>query len=308
VFTRTRRLIPMIPQCFDQLPASMKDHHMPILSNIQEKWPNKSVLAIAIVLVVVISLVDTFSGSEIRLIPFYFVPITLAGMVLSKVNGYIFAFCSAILWAIANYSAGLRFSSEWVWAWNLTVQAIAFIIVLELVRQLHIARIKEHEMARIDPLTGLLNSRAFYEQSHSLLSLCHREKLPIVLAYIDLDNFKSVNDKEGHQRGNDILNIIAQLMKTNFRTSDLIARLGGDEFAVLLPDTAIHDAHEVLERFRIATFNQMRIVGNNVTTSIGGIACSCSPLDIDMLLKSADQFMYNVKGSGKNQVLVKTLN
>lgn len=280
---------------------------MPILRNIQEKWPRRWVIILAFLLLLATSLIDAFSGSEIRLTPFYFVPLALTGMVLSKVSSYIFAFVSAILWASANYYGGLHFSSAWIWAWNFTVQSIAFIVVLELVRHLQAERIKAQEMASIDPLTGILNSRAFHEQSYSLLLFCHREKLSIALAYIDLDNFKSVNDKEGHQRGDDILKIITQIMKSTFRASDLIARLGGDEFVVLLPDTAAHEAQEVLERFRMATFNQMHNLGNNVTTSIGGIASRCSRLDLDMMLKTADQVMYNVKGSGKNQVLVKTL-
>jgi len=280
---------------------------MQILSNIEEKWPTRRIVVVAILLAVSIGLIDAFSGSEIRLTPFYFVPITLAGMGLSKVNGYIFAFGCSILWAVANYHGGLRYSSELIWVWNLTVQSIAFMIVLELVRQLQAARIKQHEMARIDPLTGLFNSRAFYEQSHPLLFFCHREKLPVVLAYIDLDNFKSVNDKEGHQRGDEILQIIAHIMKATFRASDLIARIGGDEFAVILPNTAANEAHEVLERFRIATFNQMRVAGNSVTTSIGGIACRCSGLNLDMMIKTADELMFNLKSAGKNQVFVKTL-
>ncbi|MGY6274633.1 GGDEF domain-containing protein [Methylomonas sp. MgM2] len=250
---------------------------------------------------------DAYAGSEIRLLPFYFVPITLAGMSLSQACGYLFAVSCSILWGVANYHAGLRFSSDLIWEWNLLVQSIAFITVLELVRQLQAARIKEHEAARIDPLTGLLNSRALDEQARALIALCRRENLSIALAYIDLDNFKAVNDDEGHQRGDEILKIIADIMKSTFRASDLIARVGGDEFAVILPNTAADDAHEVLERCRIAISDQMLDLGNRVTTSIGCIAYSRSPLDPDMMIKTADQFMYNAKRSGKNRVSVKTL-
>ncbi|TPQ27585.1 GGDEF domain-containing protein [Methylomonas koyamae] len=252
-----------------------------------------------------IGFLDGFTGTEVRLTPIYFVPVILAGISLNQVNAYIFAIGCSVVWGISNFHGGLRFSSEWIWVWNLTIQAVAFVIVLELVRQLQNERIKAHEMSMTDTLTGIPNARGFYEQSHSLVSFCHRQQMPIVLAYIDLDNFKTVNDKEGHQRGNDILKIIAQIMKSTFRASDVISRLGGDEFAVILPNTEVSEAHEVLERFRVTTMKEMNIAGNSVSTSIGAIAYSNSPLDLEAMIKTADQIMYDVKHTGKNQVSIK---
>jgi len=109
---------------------------------------------------------------------------------------------------------------------------------------------RERELSRTDPLTALSNSRAFYEEARRLLALCRRQHRPITVAYIDVDNFKAVNDRLGHQAGDELLKGIALQVRASIRPSDLSARLGGDEFAILLPELSQRDAGLTLERLR----------------------------------------------------------
>jgi len=248
--------------------------------------------------------VDFFTGSEIRIYPFYFLPIALAAINLSRRDAVLNALACAGLWAFSNYQAGLRYSVDGIFGWNIVVQGTAFAFVAWLISNLKESHVRESEQARADSLTGLLNGRAFHEQAPHLLALCKRESSPVVMAYIDLDNFKSVNDTHGHRRGDDVLQIAAQVMKATLRTSDILGRLGGDEFAVFLPSTTADEAHETLERLRESISSAMTAAGCEVTASIGAAAYSSAPLGLDELIDAADSAMYVVKASGKNRVHV----
>ncbi len=99
------------------------------------------------------------------------------------------------------------------------------------------ALIREMENARIDTLTGLRNTRSFPEEAESLWNLATRHGHPTSLAYLDLNNFKTVNDVYGHAVGNEVLRAVASTLSASFRRTDVLGRLGGDEFAVFLPET-----------------------------------------------------------------------
>lgn len=248
--------------------------------------------------------VDLFTGSEVRLYPLYFIPIALAATNFQRNHALLTAVTCAVLWALSNYQAGLHYSSNWIWVWNVLVQGFAFVLVAKLISDLRASKIREGELAREDRLTGLLNARAFHEQAPHLLALCQRDAKPIVMGYIDLDDFKSVNDMQGHQRGDAVLQIAAHIMQSALRSSDLLSRLGGDEFAVLLPNTSAEAASETFERLRRAIELGMRAAGCKVTGSIGAVAYSHAPTNENELIDAADRVMYGVKQSGKNRVQV----
>lgn len=248
--------------------------------------------------------IDFLSGTEVRVYPFYYLPIAIAATRLGGKEAYLTAAACTAGWVLSNYLDGLTYNSNWIWVWNTFIQGFAFMLIAKLVSVLHATGIRESGLARVDKLTGLLNARAFHEQTSILLALCQRQDNPVVMAFIDLDEFKSVNDTQGHQRGDSVLQIAAQVMKTALRTSDLVARLGGDEFAVLLPNTTADQASETFERMRTALESSMRTAGCAVTASIGAVACSHPLTDQEELIGAADQVMYSVKQSGKNRVRV----
>lgn len=271
-------------------------------------FPGRLATATGIVaLMLLVAVVDVFSGSEIRVYPLYFVPIALTARRFPGRAVYSAAALCAMVWTVSNAPGLTPYSTPWVWVWNAFVQAVAFMLVAWLVAHLQDALARASDSARADNLTGLRNSRAFHEQAPLLVELCRRLEQPLVLAYVDLDGFKQVNDRQGHARGDEILGLASRVMRDGLRASDLLARIGGDEFAALLPNATEAGAGEILERLCGDIEASMHAAGCAVTASIGAIAADPAPKDWEAMLRDADGLMYRVKAAGKNRVAVQRL-
>jgi len=154
------------------------------------------------------------------------------------------------------------------------------------------------ELARKDHLTGLFNDRYFYEKMKEQLNRFKRYKEIFSLLYIDIDGFKSCNDKYGHLEGDRILKHIGKVLKDSLRKMDSAYRVGGEEFVIMLPHTSKEEAKNVAERIR-EVVHQLFYHKYQITVSIG-VADSTS----DNILQEADQAMYRAKKNGKNRVWV----
>jgi diguanylate cyclase (GGDEF)-like protein len=132
------------------------------------------------------------------------------------------------------------------------------------------------------------------------LDRSRRYKRPFTLAYIDLDNFKIVNDSLGHGAGDEVLQTVVAVMREQIRRTDVVARLGGDEFALLLPETDLDAAHIAIEKIRSSLLLKMSERHWPVTASIGSLTCRDAQLSVDQLIKQADDLMYVAKSIGKN--------
>jgi diguanylate cyclase (GGDEF)-like protein len=158
--------------------------------------------------------------------------------------------------------------------------------------------------ASTDALTGLLNRRAFLEGA---LSLCARQAnrgLPVSLLMLDLDHFKSINDRFGHATGDEVLRVFANVARSNLRGGDLVGRLGGEEFAVIVPEP-VETTGRIAERLRIAfeaagVTIDSRVLG--ATCSIGVASSSAAVTDISALMARADAALYRAKRDGRNRV------
>jgi diguanylate cyclase (GGDEF)-like protein len=161
--------------------------------------------------------------------------------------------------------------------------------------------------ALLDPLTGLANRRAFLDAASQLTRTQTARDVPVAVFMIDLDRFKSVNDRFGHSVGDEVLRIFAESAQVNLRPSDLVARLGGEEFAVLLADACRDNAFKVAERIR-STFAALAatVAGHavNATASIGVAIIQDPQQDVHALLAQADQALYRAKARGRNRVVV----
>jgi diguanylate cyclase (GGDEF)-like protein len=163
--------------------------------------------------------------------------------------------------------------------------------------------------ARTDPLTGLLNRRAFLEEIARCAERLDREEMPGTLMFVDLDNFKVVNDAMGHEMGDQVLIHTATLLRNVVRPTDLVARLGGDEFAVWLNGADHMTAAERAEQLRTQVPREMSELDGSNSLRLGvsiGIATRRhgSEEPIDSLMRRADMAMYEVKHQGRGHWLV----
>lgn len=157
-----------------------------------------------------------------------------------------------------------------------------------------------------DYLTGLSNRRHFMERGENELALARRYDHALSLLMIDIDHFKNINDSHGHKVGDSVLQQLADILRSSFRSVDIIGRIGGEEFAVLLPETAIQEALEVAERLRLSVegtdLSQATGLPLHFTISIGAVELGNRVIGLDGLLDLADMALYQAKQTGRNRV------
>jgi diguanylate cyclase (GGDEF)-like protein/PAS domain S-box-containing protein len=162
------------------------------------------------------------------------------------------------------------------------------------------------ELANHDPMTGLLNRRAFFEATAEELARVTRYRRTLCLAMLDLDHFKSINDRFGHAIGDEALRAVASSLGTQLRRQDRIGRYGGEEFAVALPETGLETAREVLDRCRVA-IEALGVTHPDgpirVTISVGVVE-AVERESLGALLRRADAALYAAKAQGRNRVVV----
>jgi len=185
---------------------------------------------------------------------------------------------------------------------SLFITLLVTIIILLYVRKIHG---KLNEIASNDALTGLPNRRNFYSQLARFISLKSRRQQHLSLIFIDVDDFKMINDLQGHDVGDTVLINIANTLKSTIRTCDFIARWGGEEFIVLLIDTQLQDAQCVAEQLRVNIEKNTYLLKQSkkkITISLGVTQANNSD-DVDSLFKRADTALYQAKKDGKNRVI-----
>jgi diguanylate cyclase (GGDEF)-like protein/PAS domain S-box-containing protein len=156
--------------------------------------------------------------------------------------------------------------------------------------------------ANVDTLTNLPNRRAFDDVFQQEIVRSRRYDRPLCVAIGDIDHFKSINDNFGHQVGDAVLEKLATFMRNSLRTTDYVARWGGEEFTILLPETRLDVAEELLNRLRTDIANyDISEIDRAVTLSFGVTACA-KPDDADDLLERADRALYTSKQTGRNKV------
>jgi diguanylate cyclase (GGDEF)-like protein len=174
-------------------------------------------------------------------------------------------------------------------------------------RRAFMLELEQHRDARTDALTGLDNRRAMQERGRGEVKLAKRTGATVSLILCDLDHFKSINDKHGHEAGDASLVRVAQVLRAALRDSDALGRWDGEAFIALLPATPAAGAREVAERMRIAIeATEFEHVPERATISLG-VATSQGlddpALEWDLLIKEADQRLYRAKDEGRNRVV-----
>jgi diguanylate cyclase (GGDEF)-like protein len=269
--------------------------------------PAATALALGVVAVAVLAVVDYATGSELSFSIFYLAPLAWVTWAAGRTRGLVLALLAAATWGAVDVEAGARYSSPWIPVWNSLVRFGFFAITAWLIADVRRAHAAERALARLDPLTGVANSRAFRELLDRELAVMRRAGTPLTIAYVDLDRFKSVNDMLGHGGGDELLRAIGARLAEGLRATDVVARVGGDEFALLLPRTDAASAEAVLERCMGGVRSAVASVPgvpDGVGATIGGVVFADPPASPDEAISAADEGMYEQKRKLRGHVYV----
>lgn len=186
---------------------------------------------------------------------------------------------------------------------SLIITLIITLIILSILRKYNK---KLEKLADYDSLTSISNRRKFNDTFKHFFLLSKRKEEPLSVLFLDLDNFKSINDKYGHKVGDKVLIRCAEVLSNNIRKTDLIARWGGEEFVIAFINTKVSDAFVISNKICSALENDDDLIAftkSKLTASIGLTQCLVDDT-IDTVLVRADKAMYDAKSKGKNQVII----
>jgi len=259
-------------------------------------------IAVGFITVALLGVFDALTGNEITVSLFYLIPVVMVTWAVNQKTGLLMSFVSALTLLAAELAASQAASHPLIYALNTVIRTIFYSFVTYLVAALHKSQREERLAARTDFVTGVVNARYFNELLQMEVERIRRYPHPITVVFIDIDNFKLVNDLFGHKMGDEVLRCIAGELKSQLRSTDFIARLGGDEFALLLPSARQADAEVVIAKVHSHLREEMRRRNLPVTFSMGAVTCVVPPYSAEQIINMADELMYEVKNTTKNDV------
>jgi diguanylate cyclase (GGDEF)-like protein len=283
-----------------QLQAKMKTIALKMIAAI-EKQGKPFWVMVGFTLLCVVGAIDYLTGYEVSFSLFYLIPIALVTWFTTPKLGMMFAVASALVWLIADIVSGAVYSHQLIYLWNSAIRLGFFALTVfsvELVKTLE----REKTFARMDYITGTLNTRYFHALAQREIDRSFRYKYPFTVVYIDIDDFKRVNDSFGHIAGDKVLYAVADCMQRHLRKTDIVARIGGDEFAVLLPEVGLSLAQAVISKMHRKLLEEMQKNNWPVTFSIGVLTFTDAPSSVNEMLNMVDRSMYSVKHKGKNNI------
>ena len=271
------------------------------------RLPKVQLLGLAVCGVLLVGGADYGTGYEVSVALFYLLPVAIAAWHAGSRWAAVIAGISCISWYLADIGAGSQYTHSLIPVWNSLVRLGFFSITGFLVATIRSSLDTQHRLARTDSLTGLYVRRAFQERLEHDLAMGQRLNGAVTLAYLDLDNFKAVNDTYGHAAGDKVLQTTAWVLQNSIRHTDTAARLGGEEFALLLPDTDTLGAQQVIATLT-QHFQQAFATGPfRVECSIGVVTFMDGSVTPDEAIAATDAQMYEVKRAGNGGVGYKVL-
>lgn len=271
------------------------------LSGHLKAMPPWTIVVVGLVLVAVVGVADGVSGPEYSFSAFYLIPVVFTAWFAGRGAGIAVAVAGAVAWLAADVAGKSYQKHALTRIWNDAVELGLFLAAAFVISALKGRLQREEEPSRTDQLTGIANRRRFNELAGDEIRRSRRYRNSFSVMYLDIDNFKVVNDTMGHSEGDRLLRRVAETIGKSIRESDTVARLGGDEFALLLPEAG-EDAARSAEsklRQRLKTEVESRWP---VTFSIGMVTYFDAPATVDDMIRRADLLMYEVKGSGKDEL------
>jgi diguanylate cyclase (GGDEF)-like protein len=261
-----------------------------------------TILALSLAVVLVVGVVDHLTGRNLSFVLFYAIPVLLVTWLTDRVMGLAVAATATFMGFAADIIGGAQSAIDPVVDWNVLVRFGTYVLLVAVLSRLKASWHNERELARIDGLTGVANSRWLFISAEQELHRMRRSGRPLSVAYMDIDDFKKINDTFGHAAGDEALVELAGLLTANLRPTDIVGRLGGDEFVLILPETDRASAEGVVARLRerlaVSPLSRRR----GVTLSIGVVTFTTPMPSTELMLRQADAAMYSVKAAGKDSV------
>jgi len=267
----------------------------------------KGIVGLSLLFILFIDFMDFLIGGFLHLSVFLLAPVALVTWNVGLRSGLVFSALSASYLIVDYLIHPLLYPHPWIVLWNTAAVIFYFAVVCYVLAALKAELEKAYQKSKTDALTGLLNSSAFFEAAEAERERSIRHGHPFTLCFLDLDNFKKVNDIHGHLRGDLLLKKISKILKNEVRSSDLVARLGGDEFVVLFPETGPEAAENLGSKLHQAVAADLKEDMPLVTLSMGVVTYFDTPEKIEDIVHAADILMYEAKRAGKNLVRSKTI-
>jgi diguanylate cyclase (GGDEF)-like protein len=264
------------------------------------------VLGVASLAALVIASAGTLAGPDVGFDFFCLWPIGVVTWLAGLPAGFALSLGSAT----ASLVTGLLSRpgvGEGVKLWNFAVELGVYASQAWLLSALHARMEREGRLARTDEVTHIANRRAFEEAADRELERARRQGRPVTLAYLDVDDFKRLNDRYGHAAGDEVLERVGEALRCGTRRIDTAARLGGDEFGLILPDTSEVAARALLERLRASVGTASAGRGGPVTLSIGAVTFEAAPASVPEMVARADAAMYAAKRAGKGWIRIEVV-
>ena len=257
-------------------------------------------ILLALFILALVSAIDHQVTYEIGLSIFYLIPISFAVVKLGFAAGLITSILSSLSWFLNDHSTGHAYSSPLMPYWNTLMRFGYFVLHSYFLSRYKQLLTRSQQQAYTDSLTNAKNSRYLIEQIRRDHDYAAAHNKPLTLAYIDLDNFKAVNDTRGHAEGDLVLQTLAKCTVAFLGKRDTFGRMGGDEFVVILPGYTFSEANALLLKLRAAVHAEFTAHDWPVSLSVGAITYTELGRLADRLLQDVDGLMYAVKKSGKD--------
>lgn len=275
---------------------------MDILSKLDRLRPG-SILLYSTAIVCIVGFFDLMVGRQLSMAIFYVIPIAISSWYCSRNSGFALSLAAVLWWLLSDLLNDYPYTHLIIPFWN-GLSRLGLFLLISYLSSAFRERLKLEELlAATDSLTGAANSRAFSEHLIQEYNRSCRFGHPFSVCYLDVDNFKQINDTLGHESGDSLLKLVVSIITRNTRNIDTTARLGGDELAVLLVETGYEEAAAAIAKIRHSLQEAMQREGWAATFSMGMVTFIEPPQSVQQIITYADSLMYSVKRSGKNNLV-----
>lgn len=275
----------------------------PRIISLFSNFSHQNIIILCIVQVALICWLDYATG-DYALIVLYLIPVSLVSWFVSTPAGLVFCLLSIAARVVADLTSDSVFAAyPAIHYWNIITDFIVLLITSLLFSTLKNSLDAGQRRSRRDPLTGALNRNSFFEQAEHELNRSRRYNRPFSVIYLDINDLKSMNERFGHQTGDELLVSLVSILGCSIRSYESLSRFGGDEFIILMPEAGEEAALSYLAKISSQLKQAMRQKSWDVSISICALIYLTAPDSVDNILHKAEELMESVKRSGKSNML-----